>query len=357
MIFGHTFQAGAIYLDPQILVRRLRSCHFPPSAPHSGFCIHEADPSAPQTSPLSDRKGVRPVKEEQFFDAFSNIDPQFIEETRNPIPKKRSRKILGRVITGLITLLLLILAILPLKGKNYNPYYRVSEEGGKYFLVSRSEPEHYHAGNNCCEPWHGLYFDSLQEMRDDFINCNFDDNELYHIQSLLNYHPGKVAIPDIYNLCQPILPDNIHWSGGASWSGSESYSFRITQDTHPRFSFTVLDKEYYEQRKEALTNYTGSDLQEVIRVEQIADRNATVYYTKSKNGYESSFLFYVIEVGGRAIFVEEHSNIGNDPLCNYMHIYICEKGFYGAIYLEYDEERPSVEYLSSFGLEPYEIDK
>ena len=152
------------------------------------------------------------MKEEQLFEAFDNIDATFIEETKN-----RRRKILWRVMIGLVVIVLIILAVLPLRVQKYNPYYYISEEDGQYFLISRAEPTHYHAGNSCCEPWHGVNFDSLQEMHDDFINCSFDEEELYHVQAMLDYHPGKVAIPNIYNLCQPILPDNIHWSGGVSW--------------------------------------------------------------------------------------------------------------------------------------------
>lgn len=292
------------------------------------------------------------MKNEQLFEAIGHIDSQYIEESQPPTPKKLFRKILWSVITGIIAIALILLFTLPLMGKDYNPYYYISVEDGKYYIVSRDDPKY---GDLGLGSWHGVYFDSIQEIHDDFVNCNFTEEELKHIQAMLEIIPGKVAIPDINHLCQPILPDNIQWTGGAVWSGTEMYSFRTSQDTHKSFAFSVLSKEDYELRKDTLTNYTGTDILELVRVEKITDRNATVYYTKSKrNGNESSFLFYMIEVNGRKIFVEEHQNIGNDPLSNSLRMYICENGFYGVISIHYDNERPSVEYLSSFGLTPIE---
>ena len=174
---------------------------------------------------------------------------------------------------------------------------------------------------------------------------------------MLDYHPGKVAIPNLDNLCQPVLPEDIQWDGGIGWSGSHGYSFHTEQNTFQRFSYSVITQEAYDQQKDRLSNYTGTENEEVIRVEHIEDRNATIYYTRTKNGHESSFMYYEIQVGDREIFVEEHRNYYYGNLNSYMHIYIGENGHYGCIYLEPEEARPSVEYLSSFGLAAYEIEK
>ena len=277
------------------------------------------------------------------------------------LPPKNHHKALWPVACGMFVIIIMLAAILQPIRKQDNPYYNIAIDNGNYYLVFEQEPNSNPPGNesiNGSELWHGVNFDSLQEMYDDFMDCNFSESELSHIQALLERYSGKLSIPNLDNLCQPVLPENIRWDGGATWTGTDRYALHIKQDVSIRFSFIITNREHYERRKNTLTNYTGSETLEVIAVEYIEDRNATVYYTKSKkNSHESSFLVYVITEGDKEILVEEHQNIGQDPLSNYMNVYIRENGFYGSLYIEYDENRPTVEWLSSFGMEPYETKK
>lgn len=54
------------------------------------------------------------MKEEQLFEAISNIDSQFIDERQPPTLKKLFRKILWTVVAGIIAIALILLFTLPL---------------------------------------------------------------------------------------------------------------------------------------------------------------------------------------------------------------------------------------------------
>ena len=143
------------------------------------------------------------------------------------------------------------------------------------------------------------------------------------------------------------------WGETVSWSGSSSYSFTLYHNM-PRLSFSTTTKSYFQKQKDRLTNYTGDDLLEVTRVEHIEDRNATVYYTRSKrNGHESSFMTYTILSGDREYIVAEHNDKENES-SNYIQIWMRDGNCYGYVYLEYNraKDRPSITWLSSFGLTP-----
>lgn len=282
------------------------------------------------------------MKEEQLFEAFSNIDATFIEETKN-----RRRKILWRVITGLIAIVLIILAILPLL-KIQNPYYTIRKIDGEYFLVAKSPWERIKFGNF---PWHTFRFDSPQEMKRKFLECDFTEEEIEDLIYMLSYEPGMLDLPDLDHISQPVLPEGITWDGTINWDGfGNGYTFHLSCTSEPTASFSTSTETQFRDAEARLMNYTGDELVEVIQVEHIEDRNATVYHLQSKiNGHKSQIIVYTIDIDNRHYIVEEHYFSSG----KYMRIWLQDGACYGHIMVDF-EVRPNVEWITSFGLLPVE---
>ena len=294
------------------------------------------------------------MKEEQIFEAFSNIDSKYIEEAKIRIPKKRSKRILWSVITGLITLLLLVLAILPLL-KKQNPYYAIRKIDGAYYLVSKMDQKEEVFSDIVLI----IYFDSIQEMYDDIIQCNFSEYEMSSLKEALQSHK-KIAIPDLDNFSQPVVPDDLRWMDSrVVWYGDSYYWFVLEHATpaicsscqgYLPYFLAISEKDFNTYLTEEQFNFNGNA---ILSIEEVEDRKATAYITQSEDGLETIFLLYSITDGDKQIHFREMLSADG----NIIEMYIRDGALYGYFQMKYLYNRPSVEWLSAFGLEPYEVEK
>lgn len=292
---------------------------------------------------------------EQLYDSLADIDETYISEATDTLPKRNGSVWIK--IACCITVILALGAWLSQTPLLKHGFY-IAKQDEQYFLRNGFLPTTNSDTSDTmlnCEAWHGVHFDSVEEMRDDFLNYQFTESEIAHIEALLERHNGLVPIPDLSRLCKPVLPDDVSTNGRVQWSGSASYSFSVSCNNIYRLSMNTITKSHFEETPDSIFNLSVRDRLEVIHQEQIEDRNATLYRTRSpKNGHISEFIFYTLTDGDKTIYVyESYYQTGYSPenLSAFIKMYIQDDDRYAYVYMDNYEIRPTMEWLLSFGLE------
>lgn len=141
------------------------------------------------------------------------------------------------------------------------------------------------------------------------------------------------------------------------WTG-DGYTFQVDGFLSPSASvdYYYNEEDFKEEYEYIYTNFS-SDSSTVISEKQVASRNATVY--KMENKYDSGFVVvqYTIEKADRTLYVHEKYDTMEDyHIKKPRSIYIFgeENGGYFQVSSHFLKTRPSVAWISSFGLKPYE---
>ena len=243
--------------------------------------------------------------------------------------------------------------------------YSITEEDGSYYLnfSDGNEPPEEYSSQIA-----GLLFDSLAEMQDAFINNKLTESQINQIKDKFSKDfQGRIQICDMNRLKQPALPSDLE-TGMVELTG-QSYAFFVNSihtdsisSESPILSagsyFQCLTKESYDRIFEReYENFFERDTVHLTSTTAGPDRNSTVYdyYT---NSAELRQIRYVLTVGSKTLYIDEGYRLNivddllpvSDTVPSRIDIYGCDDGRYFHVYLRGFSERPSVEWLSSFGL-------
>ena len=243
--------------------------------------------------------------------------------------------------------------------------YSIIEENGSYYLNfsdGNEPPEEYSSQSATVD------FDSLAEMQDAFLNNKLEEYQINQIKDIFpKDSQGRIQIWDMNNLQQPTLPfdlvlgsvgltgqryvffvNSIHADSVSSESpiqSAGSYFQCLMKESYDEY-FKRKYEDFFEKKTVHLTSTTAGP-----------DRNSTVYdyYT---NAAELRQIRYVLTVGSKTLYVDESYILSiiddllpvSDTVPSSIEIFGCDNGRYFHVYLSGFSERPSVEWLSSFGL-------
>jgi len=205
-----------------------------------------------------------------------------------------------------------------------------------------------------------IRFDSVAEMKNDILTGNFTDNEWTIIHESTprwipeNLFTGiQLKVFNLTNLYEPVCPStftvgSIYWNVGSEYSfslesQSESYFgsqfFVIPQSSYTKTVNKLMDsiQEYPNVSIVKIPDYDVAEYHFVDEhknkqvIYQFENNGATytvceTYYTKQISGYRSRFLIYG-ETQGQCFYVS---------------------------FLEKDQQRPSIAFLSQFGIKKLE---
>jgi len=199
-------------------------------------------------------------------------------------------------------------------------------------------------------------FRNLKEMKSNILEGSIDEKYLKGLQRFAN-EEYVLEICDLDSLSDVRLPNDVTLDH-VTWHGKD-YSYSIAWNCGTGSVRYLTEDEYYSN---ALPECSKLDLVDSVKIrytEYIEDRqaNATVYMA----GHQLyTNLLYQIVDENRILYVSETYVGGADGGYPPRTIRICgeENGvyFYGFFLIAYDDPaavRPSVEWLSSFGLTPY----
>jgi hypothetical protein len=298
------------------------------------------------------------MKDEQLFEAFSDIDQYYLNEN---IPHERNRRRFSKfgTIFAVIVVLVLTCCSYGFLKFSYCGFYLVHEKDGYYLESYKNgayESDSDIMGGALIEA-RLLTFHSVKEMREDFLTYNFTEDEISNIRALIVENNGRIDVPDLNNLCEPICPGGYIFTGKVDWAGSDYYSFEIQNNGSPHIAIGGFSRKSHAKGVDRLLNYSGDEIVEVIEKRQIEDRNATLYVRQSRrNGNTSCMVVYMLVKDDKTIYVEERYKVSNpdeltpDTIPSYINLYIQDGEVFASAYLQDFDYRPSAEWLLRFGL-------
>lgn len=198
-----------------------------------------------------------------------------------------------------------------------------------------------------------VYFESISEMKHDITTGNFTEDELYEIGRVPRSNKRLVEIFDLSNIYEPIYPSSFD-SFTVAWEGTY-YSFQLSEMSgDKRFAAIGLTSEsYYNKQLERMLGY--GDNVNCYDTGYESDRNASVYYFSSG----SKHVVYQITNQDTTLTINEVYDY-NGGYDNWKLEFISILGYTQGQYFSAEincrrtRNRPSVEYLSQFGIKKYE---
>lgn len=240
--------------------------------------------------------------------------------------------------------------------------YDIINKGGKCYIsfrpVEETEAESNKGDAYVSAVIIGPTFSSVVEMKNDIENNNLSEQELYTIRT--HYaKDGLWEICDLDNLYDARLPGETSIKQIAL--RGKSYSFTLENYIAASCFINCLDEADYNKAFEE--EYLGfpNEHEEVIWEEQTEDRNATIKYFRTEAGVFKR-LEYTLQQDGRMLYVIEEyilsfytgSKPTSDTIPRTVTVYGEENGGYYKVWVLEPVERPSVEWITSFGLVPFE---
>lgn len=246
------------------------------------------------------------------------------------------------------------------KGEKYSVY----EQNGSYYLDifgysdMLKEIENSEMAALVKAPW--VDFSSVAEMKQAIESGNIPESTLLGFITV-QQDGTPIEICDLNNLYDITMPTDVSFEE-VTWYGSH-YVFDFLRNEMYGY-LQVIDQQNYEREYANLDINNWSAPQTIISEETVKDRNATVVRYRNDTG-EYKIINYQIETESGMMYVSEHYSLGfsfhlsGDPEPSETipdTIDFCgtsgDAYFHG--WMSDFSERPSVQWLSEFGVVEYE---
>lgn len=232
--------------------------------------------------------------------------------------------------------------------------YSITVEDGQYYLTPKTTQSHVDASMAFPVP----EFQSIGEMRQSIINGSFTDQELYALSRHSQRPDGGIQICDVDHLYECTAPDEfvldkIQWYG-------KHYSWELTDETVRGVIYCYNEEEYTENLNKKYKDFLSNPHVTLIEQQETDERSATVYYGKTSYAKVKD-ICYAICVGDKKMLIQERYLLETEvdgvevssDVPRIIEFWGIENGGYFYGYFFYFKERPSVEWLSEFGITPY----
>lgn len=232
------------------------------------------------------------------------------------------------------------------------PYDIVVENGISYLLLNEAGIK-LPSNNINTQIDHTIYFGSVNEMMTDIKTGNFTEEELYYISQYPKDDLGRVQVCNFDNFLVPTAPAplklrNICWNG--LW-----FTYILGCEGDNAVYTMLLDtKEQYEETIDFNANFASKTTCTVHSQTIEEDRNATATYYTNALGQQSKAVYYTIGEDNNVIHIlEDYVLNGEIYELAYISLACSDNGKYFHYFSTTETERPSVEWLSQFGLREY----
>lgn len=213
-------------------------------------------------------------------------------------------------------------------------------------------------------------YSCVSEMRQGIIS-GFPASDFLaplYLSSLLHNsasEEGMIKICDLDNLYECSLPFgyksyNVYWRG-------QTYQFSFTNGDTSGIITCHDEETYAEEFNQGYLDFLSNDELTLTEQTEIHERSATEYYLTNRSGAKKKYVCYEISRWNKKIIVQETYYLSGYtepsstvPFCINMWG-IDESGWAGEpryfdVYVAGTKNRPSVKWLSQFGLTPYEVE-
>lgn len=247
-----------------------------------------------------------------------------------------------------------------------NDYTILSKDGKCYLAFNDPTPYENYEPDRCIVITETESYDSPSEMKAAIMGGNMDSYRKYYFSKALSAYSEEIfinnkkytaiEIADLYNLYTPAVPDDIKLESEEVGWGNYYYSYALKKNGAITVSaFNVCSHRYffdtyYAKYVKILSDTTYQNTKYETGYEE--DRNATVFYSVEGEQLKKLHVVYALETGYKALTViENYTNSAAVPSSveilgydKYHYFYANAYGF---------SERPTEEWLLSFGLTPY----
>lgn len=204
-----------------------------------------------------------------------------------------------------------------------------------------------------------IEFSSISELKSTIKSGTLQGWQLDIIkESFPKDDTNGIKICNINNLYRPILPTSMK-NTSVAWMG-ENYTFVIESEI-ANGDFHYHTKEQYDGRyKKNYSDRLSSSSVTVKNEGTTSERNATIYDISTSAG-DFQFIRYSLSTASKTLVVDEiyRLRMNDESLATsantpyFITIYGIENGVHFVVELSELEERPSVEWLMSFGIKEY----
>lgn len=233
--------------------------------------------------------------------------------------------------------------------------YKLICENGHYYVDMNLDPKPTSDGVLINPIGGALIFHSLDELVYDFQNGNFSEEELEQLTRFVRRtEDGKVPVPNLSELKEPIVPKSLGaYEISVSGPSANGFTYRNPEGAEKAY-FVVIEQGEYEDFVEEFTNYQEDHADEdFFFSKQNPERNAMEYYWKSNGGKNIKHILYTLAQNEIVYYVREEYDADTGAL-DYVYIWFANDGMYAHICVHVPEQRPSEEWITSFGVKPYE---
>lgn len=286
-------------------------------------------------------------------------------ERTQDILNRISRKHRRRKMTVQITVLCSVLAVavgvglvkyggVGIRTVLSNDKYAIRQNGDNFYLEFHDDSyEDEYKGQNSGSDWSkpatAIGFPSVAKMKQTIEEGSFTAVQLRDMQNLIRIGGGKVEVCDLNNLYDAALPEGVNLDS-INWYG-KTYNLYFSAD-QAMTNYGVIKlvtKEYVEKQIKMMDKST-----EAIISRTVDPQTGGTVICYELNGLKKQILYSYTE-GGNTVTVQEMYYEEENGMEIPHRIDIC--GNYGDQYFDcyiYGlKERPSYEWIKSFGLVPY----
>lgn len=230
------------------------------------------------------------------------------------------------------------------------PYEIIVENGVSYLIMEEIENK---TDNFNAQIDRSIYFASVEEMINDINTGNFSDEELYYLSHYPKDDFGRIRVCNMDELLVPVVPAPLELTG-IIWNG-QWYTYVLGRNDDDTTYKMLLDtREQHEETIDFDANFASKTTCDVHSQTTEEDRNATVTYYTNLLGKDCKGVYYTVGEGEGTVHVwEDYAFVDEAYKLEYIHIICSDNGVYFHYYSTSETDRPSMEWLSQFGIREY----
>lgn len=238
--------------------------------------------------------------------------------------------------------------------------YSITAKDGKYILTPTVPlPEEYQGDLCYVRAFIHPKFTSIKEMRQGILEGPISQYELRCLVHASSDADHSIEICDPNHLYEFTAPEEFHLKY-IIWSGN-SYNCHLTSDNEWGGIDCYNKKDYSESFNKGYKDFLSNSLVTITEQRTTSDRLATVYYGHTGVA-KLKYICYELHVGDKTMYIQEEylleiednrSPVSSDVPSSIQFWGTQNGGYFQGTFFDFTE-RPSIQWLSQFGIIPYE---
>lgn len=253
----------------------------------------------------------------------------------------------------------------------HNSYYSIINENGRYYLIPKTEVG-VQGNTTSVDVYRVLLFPqfaSVADMRQGIITGSYmEEDELLAEAYLFSFDYqadnevstiNDIEICNIDNLYECILPTDLT-TRYIEWHGKD-YVYKVYGETATGWIYCCDVDQYTAELSSEYKEFLYNPDVTVTEQWDTEERNASVYYVTTVHGNKLKYICYEIQEGDKRVFIQETYALELDhdltepsaDVPTMVYFWGTDNSGYFTGWLSDMSERPSLEWLSQFGLREY----